>query len=243
MSATTDLWYHYGRTRADHDRVVPDAFRWTWGQDTGPGPELLGEVTGRVLGDLGSGAARHAAHLAVRHAPARVDAIDSSPAQHGLAVGMYAPLGPRLRLVQADVIAHLRAHPGAYDVLYSVFGAACFTDPCALLPAARGALRPGGRLVFSTLAHHLTGTPARTEVRPSDICARTPDSDPATMRRWVLQEQVWVKALDEAGFAAVEAEVLPSRADGAPRGADTLIVTGVTEKPSSAARARARMTR
>ena len=223
MTATTDLWYHYGRTRAAHDRDVPATFRWTWSQVHGPGPELLGPITGRVLGDLGSGAARHAAHLAARHAPACVDAIDASPAQHELATGLYAHLAPHLRLLQADVIKHLRANPGTYDVLYSVFGAVCFTDPHELLPAARHALRPGGRLVFSTLAHYLTGAPAPADITPADIGARTPDGEKTTMRRWVLQEHTWVKALDQAGFTAIEADVVPDSTEG-PRSADTLLV-------------------
>lgn len=41
MTATPDLWHHYGRGRATSERAVPAAFHWTWGQgrgeDTGPG--------------------------------------------------------------------------------------------------------------------------------------------------------------------------------------------------------------
>lgn len=76
-----------------------------------------------------------------------------------LAVGLYGHLAPRLRCVHAWAVEHLRVRAGAYDVLYSVFGAVDFTEPRALLPAACAALRPGGRLVFSTLAHHVGGAP------------------------------------------------------------------------------------
>ncbi|MEU2021257.1 class I SAM-dependent methyltransferase [Streptomyces sp. NPDC016469] len=75
--------------------------------------------------------------------------MDASPAQHYLATAMYGTLSPRLRLVHRDVIPHLDAHPATHDVLYSTFGAVDFTDPGTLLPAAAGALRPGGRLAFS----------------------------------------------------------------------------------------------
>ncbi|MFJ6917267.1 hypothetical protein ACIQUX_25395 [Streptomyces sp. NPDC101133] len=63
-------------------------------------------------------------------------------------------------------------------------------------PAAVSALRPGGRLAFSILAHHLGGAPAHPAVQHTEIGARTPDGEVAGMRRWVLQEQVWAKLLD-----------------------------------------------
>ncbi|RSS37655.1 SAM-dependent methyltransferase, partial [Streptomyces sp. WAC08241] len=89
---TTDLWHHYGRVRAERDHAVPDSFRWSWSQVDGPGAEVLGDLTGRTVADLGSGAARHAAHLAVRHAPVRVDAVDASPAQYAMATALHGSL-------------------------------------------------------------------------------------------------------------------------------------------------------
>ena len=35
-SSTADLWYHYGRSHASCDRVVPDTFYWNCGQDAVP---------------------------------------------------------------------------------------------------------------------------------------------------------------------------------------------------------------
>ncbi|MFF9090764.1 class I SAM-dependent methyltransferase [Streptomyces sp. NPDC014991] len=199
--------------------------RWNWGQDSGPGAEVLGDITGLCVGDLGAGSARHPAHLAVHHQPARIIAVDASPAQHSMAQDLYGHLTPRLRLVHRDVSRHLYATAGAYDVLYSVFGAVDFTDPRALLPAAAAALRPGRRLVFSTLGHHLGGDPAHPDVQHTEIGAKTSDGEAATMRRWVLQEQVWTKLLDEAGFTQITTETLPA-GDG-PRAADTLLVTAL----------------
>ncbi len=108
-------------------------------------------------------------------------------------------------------------------MLYSVFGAVDFTDPRALLPAAAAALKPGGRLVFSTLAHYLNGASAQPDLMAAEIPAKTPEGDTASLRRWVLQEQVWVKALDEAGFTDVAVEMLPAGSDE-PQPVDTLLV-------------------
>ncbi|MDX3697927.1 class I SAM-dependent methyltransferase [Streptomyces europaeiscabiei] len=222
-SSTADLWYHYGRGRASSDRAVPDTFYWNWGQDAGPGTEVLGELTGRCVGDLGAGASRHAAHLAVHHQSARVMAIDASPAQHAMAIDLYAHLAPRLRIVQSEAVPHLQTMHDTYDVLYSVFGALDFTDPRKLLPAA-AALKPGGRLVFATLAHYLSGTPAQPDVVAAEVPAKTPDGEEATMRRWVLEEHVWTKLLDEAGFTKITVDMLPAVIAG-PRTADTLLVS------------------
>ncbi|WP_033308761.1 methyltransferase domain-containing protein [Streptomyces iakyrus] len=221
---TPDLWHHYGRARATRDRAVPGAFYWRWSQDAGPGSEILGELTGRCVGDLGAGAAQHAAHLAVHHQPARVVAIDASPAQHAMATDLYAHLAPGLQIVQSDVVPHLHAMTRAYDVLYSVFGALDFTEPHEVLPAAAAALKPGGRLVYSTLAQYLNGTPAQPEAVGADIPARTPEGEATTMRRWVLQEHVWTELLDAAGFINVTVDVLPA-ATGGQRTADTLLVS------------------
>ncbi|MEE1929814.1 class I SAM-dependent methyltransferase [Streptomyces sp. TRM 70351] len=230
MTTTADLWFHYGRIRAERDRAVPDTFRWSWTQDSGPGPEVLGDLGGRVIGDLGAGAARHAAHLATHHETGRVIAVDASPAQYAMATDLYGHLAPRLRLVRSDVVEHLHTMVGAYDVLYSVFGALDFTQPRKLLPAVCAALRPGGRLVFSTLAHYLSGAPGQPDVTAADVPARTPDGKATTMRRWVLQEHVWTKLLDEAGFTGISTDVLPLTGD-VPRAADTLLVTAFRQAP------------
>lgn len=44
------------------------------------------------------------------------------------------------------------------------------------------------------------------------------------MRRWVLQEQVWTKLLDEAGLTEITVNVLPAATEGT-RTADTLLVS------------------
>jgi len=51
--------------------------------------------------------------------------------------------------------------------------------------------------VFFTLAHYLGGAPAQPDVMAAAVPARTPEGKASTMRRWVLQDHVWVKILDE----------------------------------------------
>ncbi|MGS2589233.1 hypothetical protein ACU6P3_17515 [Streptomyces hebeiensis] len=58
------------------------------------------------------------------------------------------------------------------------------------------------------------------------MLAKTPEGNATTMRHWVLQEHVWVKVLDESGFAGITVDMLPSTVAG-PRTADTLLVTAV----------------
>lgn len=82
-----------------------------------------------------------------------VIAVDASPAQHAMATHLYGHLAPHLRIVHCDVANHLHATAATYDMLYSVFGGVDFINPGKLQPAAATALRPGGRLEFSTLAH------------------------------------------------------------------------------------------
>ncbi|MFB6752515.1 hypothetical protein ACFCX6_16425 [Streptomyces sp. NPDC056353] len=139
---TADLWHHYGRTRHAPDRAVPDRFSWSWSQDSGPGAAVLGDITGRRVADLGAGAARHAAHLAVHHRP---------------------------------------AHPA---------------------------------------------------VQHTEIGARTPDGEVAGTRRWVLQEQVWTKLLDEVGFTRISTQTLPGGTG--PRAAHALLVTAFRTDRSAA---------
>ncbi|PJN36633.1 SAM-dependent methyltransferase [Streptomyces sp. CB02959] len=226
---TADLWHHYGRARHATDRAVPDTFHWGWSQGSGPGPEVLGDLTGLHVGDVGAGTARHAAYLALHHGPARIDAVDASPAQHAMATDLYGHLAPRLRIEQTDVVSHLRAAANTYDVLYSVFGAVDFTEPRELLPAAAAALRPGGRLVFSTLAHYHGGAPAQPDVQHADIPARTPDGKAVTMRRWVLQKQVWTKMMSASGFTRISVEQLLGEAERRPT--DAHLVTAHREAP------------
>ena len=191
----------------DSPHGLVDRFHWDWYQRAEPGPELLGDITDRVAVELGAGSGRQAAYLAHAHRPARVVAVDSDPAQHARGRERFGGIS-RLDLVHDDAVTYLAKHPDTFDVAYCVFGALDFTDPNTLLPAIAEGLRPGGLLVFSTLAHYRDGTPPETEPRPAEIPTRRPDGTPATMLRWVLDIPVWHKLCDEHGFETVHTDVI-----------------------------------
>ncbi|WP_050495807.1 class I SAM-dependent methyltransferase [Streptomyces baarnensis] len=198
-SSTTgpDRWHHYAAA-SNRSRSAGRLY-WDWYQRIGPGDELLGDLTDCTVADLGAGAGHQAAYVAAELGAARVVAIDSSAAQHARSNNVYGDVCG-LDFVLDDAATYLQAHPGCLDVVYSIFGALDFTDPRALLPAASAALRPGGFLVFSTLARYRTGAPPETECRPADIATRMPDGSSGTVQRWVLGTSVWRKLLDEHGF-------------------------------------------
>lgn len=222
-AATADLWQHYGApSPPGTPRNVDARMYWDWYQRTGPGAEILGDVAGRTVTELGAGAGRQAAHVAGHTAAARVLAIDSSPTQHTKARALYGHV-PGVEYIEAEAADYLHHHPRSADVLYSVFGAVDFTDPRTTLPAAASALRPSGRLVFSTLAHYRNGSPPETDCRPADVSTRT-----GTMQRWVLDVPVWEKLLVEAGFEACQTETLHDPGDDTSPPMTTLVICART---------------
>ncbi|MEU4918832.1 class I SAM-dependent methyltransferase [Streptomyces parvus] len=211
-----DRWYHYGAASSGRPRPVGRLY-WDWYQRMGPGDELLGDPAGCTVAELGAGAGRQAAYVATELKAARVIAIDSSAAQHSRSRGLHDDV-PCLDFVHDDAAAFLQGHPAGFDVAYSIFGALDFSDPQILLPAVAVALRVGGTLTFSTLAHYRTGTPPETECRPADIPARMPDGSSGTVQRWVLEPAVWEKLLDESGFDLLDSDTVrdPGRDGEAP---------------------------
>ncbi|MFJ6609927.1 class I SAM-dependent methyltransferase [Streptomyces sp. NPDC091289] len=135
-TAGPDRWHHYGAT--SHGSRSTSGLHWDWYQRIGPGDELLGDLTGRTVAELGAGAGHQAAYVAAELGAARVVAIDSSAAQHARSSNVYGDVCG-LDFVHDDAAAYLQAHPGCLDVVYSIFGALDFSDPRTLLPAVAAA--------------------------------------------------------------------------------------------------------
>jgi SAM-dependent methyltransferase len=147
--ADEQAWITYGRRQlaAGCSPPVPDRLDWGFWPGVGPGDEVLGDVRGRRVLDIGSGPGHHAVHLA-RAYGALVDGVDLSPTQHRRALKDHGS-EPGVRFVCEDIADHLR-HAEPYDVAYALRTFACI-DPAHLLPALRDGLLPGAPLVFSAL--------------------------------------------------------------------------------------------
>ncbi|MCC2280557.1 class I SAM-dependent methyltransferase [Streptomyces sp. ET3-23] len=165
MDANLRAWTEYGRFHLNRSTNPPEPKHMAWGfWDSGPGDEVLGDLAGCRVLDIGSGTGRYAAHLARTHS-AVIDAVDGSPTQHQRALARYGETEPGVHFILADILEHLHQDEEPYDVVYALHSLG-FIDPHQLLPALAPRIRPGGRLVFSVLHTNREGLGPSTTVRP-----------------------------------------------------------------------------
>jgi SAM-dependent methyltransferase len=107
--------------------------------------DLLGDVDGLDVVELGCGTAYFSAWLARRGA--RVVGVDPTPAQLATARRLQAETGLDFPLVEAFA-EELPLPDASFDLAVSEHGAATWADPYRWIPEAARILRPGGRLVF-----------------------------------------------------------------------------------------------
>ncbi|MER5522904.1 class I SAM-dependent methyltransferase, partial [Streptomyces sp. NPDC002763] len=136
IPAETELWDAFANSAFDAE--AEPSFCWTQYAGHGPGPELL-DSPESVL-EIGCGTGRALAYLSQQGVKAT--GVDLSPRMVQLAGERWAPLG--VRIEQAEVLDWLAADQARYDAVYSIFGAAWFTDPSRLFPLVRQRLAPGG---------------------------------------------------------------------------------------------------
>ena len=127
--------------------------------------DVLGEVAGKDVLELGCGTAYFSAWLA--QLGARPVGLDITPAQLETARRMMAETGIEFPLVEADA-ADVPLADASFDLVLSEYGASIWTDPYAWIPEAHRLLRPGGELVFlcnTPLAIFCTPDEGRLEER------------------------------------------------------------------------------
>ncbi|MFJ7073526.1 bifunctional class I SAM-dependent methyltransferase/NUDIX hydrolase [Streptomyces sp. NPDC098781] len=205
-SVNAESWTIYGQRQLDrgYEPPVPEQLHWGSWAGVGPGAEALGDIAGKHVLDIGSGAGHHAVHLARVHG-ARVTAIEQSPTQHRRAADRFAA-EPGVRFLHGDVLDHLkRAEP--YDAAYAI-GTLAYIDPHMCLPALRDGLRAGAPLVFSVLHTDMNGQRPADTVAPRRQEVLLRQDPPLPVQCWVLTPQLWEDLLTDAGFAVTDIQLL-----------------------------------
>jgi SAM-dependent methyltransferase len=212
-----DLSEHAERNRKEWGEwageYVPGAERnWaaeeiTWGILDVPETEvqLLGDVAGKDVVELGCGTAYVSAWLARRGA--RPVGVDVTPEQLATARAMQAKHGLEFPLIEASA-EDVPLPDASFDLAVSEYGASIWCDPDLWVAEASRLLRPDGELVFL--------------VNGTFLILTTPDVDPVVpagtellrpyfgMKRfeWVEDDSVnfhlgygdWIRVLGTHGF-------------------------------------------
>ncbi|MFE5375171.1 class I SAM-dependent methyltransferase [Streptomyces mirabilis] len=200
IAAETELWDAFAES-AFKDDAEP-TFCWTQYAGHGPGPELLDNPES-VL-EIGCGTGRALAHLAQQGVKA--NGVDLSPRMVERAGEKWAPLG--VRIEQGEILEWLAADEARYDAVYSIFGAAWFTDPSRLFPLVRERLVPGGVFVFSQ-PPAIPGAYGPQGMYKGGFAGKA-----MFTYRYSFRPAVWGRLLTRAGFATAEAEVLQAPKPG-----------------------------
>ena len=137
-------------TRANTEYTDASAARaWaqdeiTWGVFETPESELnlLGDVSGLDIVELGCGTAYFSAWLARRGA--RVVGVDPTPAQLATARRLQEETGIEFPLIEA-IGEDVPLPDSSFDVVHSEYGASLWADPYRWIPEAARLLRPGRR--------------------------------------------------------------------------------------------------
>jgi SAM-dependent methyltransferase len=119
----------------------------TWGVFGTAESELniLGDVDGLDIVELGCGTAYFSARLARRGA--RVVGVDPTPAQLETARRLQRETGLEFQLIEAPG-EDVPLPDASFDIVHSEYGASIWADPYKWIPEASRLVRPGGRLIF-----------------------------------------------------------------------------------------------
>lgn len=184
-----DAWDRQATLLRPDDRPLrPGRLEWTQYPGHGPGIELLGDVSGSTIVEVGCGSADNLAVMAA--AGARCTGIDLSPIQLKRAAIRWCH--QPMRLLCGDARTALAAQPAAFDICVSIFGAVGHCPPEELLPVIAGTLRPGGLLAFSIAHPNWLGT-GRSQLLLAD-------DTQVPVARWTATSTGWKAATQAAGL-------------------------------------------
>ncbi|HET9971298.1 MAG TPA: class I SAM-dependent methyltransferase [Streptosporangiaceae bacterium] len=205
VAANRELWTRVNAEYADEHAVRAwAAEEITWGIFDVPESQLqvLGDVSGLEVVELGCGTAYLSAWLARRGA--RPTGVDLTAAQLATARRCQDRFGIRFPLVEAD--AGDVPLPGeSFDLAVSECGASLWCDPDRWVPEAARLLRPGGRLVFHTTSVLAAiCTPAGSGFADQELVRPQPDVARVDCAGHGVQfhpgHGQWVMILRKAGF-------------------------------------------
>ncbi|SDF93579.1 Methyltransferase domain-containing protein [Lentzea fradiae] len=199
-SPQAEIWERYAAKYTPR-RTVNAAgaatwLNWTQYPDHGPDESVLGDVRGRRVLELGSGAGANLAHLATLGATCT--GVDLAPSRADVAHRTWGHLG-ELEFVTADAVDYLSEVSTMFDVVYSIFGAVWFTDPRVLFPLVRKKMNDGGIFAFS----QPPATPQRDEAGQ-------------VVRQQHLAVPLWRGHLCAAGFGEIVVETIDAPVAGKP---------------------------
>ncbi|MBX9394882.1 class I SAM-dependent methyltransferase [Streptomyces sp. TRM72054] len=194
IAAETELWDTFAESAFRQD--AQPAFCWTQYPGHGPGPELLGDP--RSVLEIGCGTGRALAYLAGQGI--RAQGVDLSSVMVGKCTERWADTGAAF--VRGEVLDYLAACADSFDAIYSIFGAAWFTDPNRLFPLVRARLNDGGVFVFS----HPPAIPGA--YGPQGMYKGGFAGKAMFTYRYSYRPAVWERLLIRAGFTSAHATVL-----------------------------------
>lgn len=199
--AVAAYWDRYaaGVPEETVEEALKNAFGWCQYDGHGPGDELLGEPAAAL--ELGSGRGNAVAALAFKGVAST--GLDVSGVQCRRAAERWGHL-PNARYEHGDVLAFLSGAERTWDAIYSIWGAAWFTDPERLLPLVRGRLAPGGRFVFSC-APPVPGAYGMQGMYGQGFKGRR-----VWVYRWAYEPRAWVGILRRCRFADADVWIEPA---------------------------------
>lgn len=200
IAAETELWDTFAESAFQED--AEPVFGWTQYAGHGPGTELLGSP--RLVLEIGCGTGRALAHLAQQGIEAH--GVDLSPVMVKKTSERWADTGATFEC--GEVLEWLAASEDTFDAVYSIFGAAWFTDPSRLFPLVRARLKPGGMFVFSQ-PPAIPGAYGPQGMYKGGFAGKA-----MFTYRYSYKPQVWERHLVRAGFAVTETKVLDAPKEG-----------------------------